>query len=180
MTYFYRLGPGKACIIRCSGLKRFWKDKKKSKMFRAALYQIRICDAEIFTVSLWFCSFRNFWGIQLIKATMIICNTTIFCSLWNHIVSSQQVKHHVCWDNFIRWCRLWKLSDYLYEMVAGKSIVVNKRKKERGRDRESRLKEWEKQHRRRSEMAWVGSDHRGGHLRIWRLTEWANVNLIQT
>ncbi len=89
---------------------------------------------------------------------MIICNTTLFCSLCHYIVSSPQVKHHIRSDNFIQWCCLWKLSDYLYEMVAGKSIVVNKRKKERDRDRESRLKEWETQHRRGSEMAWVGSD----------------------
>ncbi len=39
------------------------------------------------------------------------------------------------------------------------------------RDWDSRLKEWETEHKRGSEMAWVGNYHWGGHMRIWKLTE---------
>ncbi len=37
------------------------------------------------------------------------------------IVSKPWVKHSSCSLYFIQWYRLWKSSDYLYEMVAGKS-----------------------------------------------------------
>jgi hypothetical protein len=62
------------------------------------------------------------------------------------IVSKVQVKHRVRSDKFIQWYHLWKSSDYLYEMVAGKSRVGNKQRRGRERQRESRVKEWETEH----------------------------------
>ena len=54
----------------------------------------------------------------------------------NSIVSKLQLKHHVSSGNLIQWYHLWKSSEYLYEMVAGKSRVGNKRKWGRERQRE--------------------------------------------
>ncbi len=51
--------------------------------------------------------------------------------------------------------------------------------REGGRDRECRSKELEMEHRRGSEMAWVGNDHLRGQLRIWGLIEQTNVNQIE-
>ncbi len=53
------------------------------------------------------------------------------------IVCKLQVKHRVRSDNFIiQWYSLWKSTDYLYEMVTGKSRVGNKQKSGRKRQRE--------------------------------------------
>jgi hypothetical protein len=80
-------------------------------------------------------------------------------------VSSPQVKNCICSDNIFQWCRLWKSSDNLYEMVEGKSSGgISGREGER--DWDSGLKEWETEHKRGSEMAWVGNYHWGGHMRI--------------
>jgi hypothetical protein len=75
---------------------------------------------------------------------------------------------------------LMKINRLFSEMATGKRRVRNRwiRGRERDRERESRLKKWEKEHKEEPKMARVVNDHWKWHLRIWGSTEQTNVNQI--